>query len=69
MPCLKKFSNIANSGIHCSDGGLSFLVVTPDEGGWERRLVTELEKQEKEVQRMREQQEFSLLRVRSCYDA
>ncbi|XP_063888788.1 zinc finger-containing ubiquitin peptidase 1-like isoform X2 [Scylla paramamosain] len=37
-------------------------IVTPDEGGWERRLVTELEKQEKEVQRMREQQEFSLLR-------
>lgn len=26
--------------------------------------MTELEKQEKEVQRMREQQEFSLLRVR-----
>lgn len=38
-------------------------LVTPDEGGWERRLVTDLEKQEKEVQRMREQQEFSLLRV------
>ena len=44
----------------------SLLVVTPDEGGWERRLVTELEKQEKEVQRMREQQEFSLLRVNWC---
>lgn len=29
--------------------------------------MTELEKQEKEVQRMREQQEFSLLRVRPCY--
>lgn len=43
--------------------------VTPDEGGWERRLVTELEKQEKEVQRMREQQEFSLLRVRAFMTA
>ncbi|XP_047479525.1 zinc finger-containing ubiquitin peptidase 1-like isoform X2 [Penaeus chinensis] len=37
-------------------------IETPEDGGWERRLVTELEKQEKEVQRMREQQEFSLLR-------
>ncbi|XP_066947657.1 zinc finger-containing ubiquitin peptidase 1-like isoform X2 [Macrobrachium rosenbergii] len=37
-------------------------IVTPEEGGWERRLVTDLEKQEKEVQKMREQQEFSLLR-------
>lgn len=43
-------------------------LVTPDEGGWERRLVTELEKQEKEVQRMREQQEFSLLRVSLFYN-
>ncbi|MPC10059.1 Zinc finger with UFM1-specific peptidase domain protein [Portunus trituberculatus] len=43
-------------------------IVTPDEGGWERRLVTELEKQEKEVQRMREQQEFSLLRAQYGMD-
>ncbi|XP_071517423.1 zinc finger-containing ubiquitin peptidase 1-like isoform X3 [Panulirus ornatus] len=43
-------------------------IVTPDDGGWERRLVTELEKQEKEVQRMREQQEFSLLRAQYGMD-
>ncbi|KAK3866366.1 hypothetical protein Pcinc_028099 [Petrolisthes cinctipes] len=43
-------------------------IVTPEEGGWERRLVTELEKQEKEVQRMREQQEFSLLRAQYGMD-
>ncbi|KAK8754435.1 hypothetical protein OTU49_016266 [Cherax quadricarinatus] len=43
-------------------------IVTPDDGGWERRLVTDLEKQEKEVQRMREQQEFSLLRAQYGMD-
>ncbi|KAK7076316.1 hypothetical protein SK128_018406 [Halocaridina rubra] len=43
-------------------------IVTPEEGGWERRLVTDLEKQEKEVQKMREQQEFSLLRAQYGMD-
>lgn len=43
-------------------------IASPEEGGWERRLVTELEKQEKEVQRMREQQEFSLLRAQYGMD-
>ncbi|XP_076032681.1 zinc finger-containing ubiquitin peptidase 1-like [Oratosquilla oratoria] len=43
-------------------------LVTPDEVGWEGRLAQDLEKQEKEVQRMREQQEFSLLRAQYGMD-
>ena len=43
------------------------LTATPDDNGWESKLVSEIEKQEKEVQKMREQQEFSLLRVRLSF--